>query len=49
VLALTMGGIWWSPDVISGSIVFAGLIGLFLNAFGAPGMSELWIRGRGPT
>jgi hypothetical protein len=35
-LALTMGGIWWSPDVISGSIVFAGLIGLFLNAFAGP-------------
>jgi hypothetical protein len=48
VLALTMGGIWWSPDVVSGSILFAGLIGLFLNAFGAPGISELSTRGRGP-
>ena len=29
VLAITMGGIWWSPDVISGSVLFAGLTGLF--------------------
>ena len=29
ILAATMGGLWWSPDVISGSIVFAGLAGLF--------------------
>lgn len=29
ILALTMGGLWWSPDVISGSVVFAGLAGLF--------------------
>ena len=29
VLAATMGGIWWSPDVISGSVLFAGLTGLF--------------------
>ncbi len=36
VLALTMGGIWWSPDVISGSVLFAGLIGLFLNALTGP-------------
>lgn len=28
MLALTMGGIWWSPDVISGSILFAGFTGL---------------------
>jgi hypothetical protein len=48
VLTFTMGGIWWSPDVTSGSIVFAGLIGLFLNAFSAPGISELSTRGRGP-
>jgi hypothetical protein len=47
-LALTMGGIWWSPDVISGSIAFAGLIGLFLNAFAQPGISELSTRGEGP-
>jgi hypothetical protein len=32
VLALTMDGIWWTPDVIAGSIVFAGLAGLFVNA-----------------
>ncbi|HTZ54341.1 MAG TPA: hypothetical protein VMB20_04710 [Candidatus Acidoferrum sp.] len=32
VLGATMGGIWWTPDVISGSIVFAGLSGLFVNA-----------------
>jgi hypothetical protein len=35
-LAVTMGGIWWSPDVISGSILFAGLVGLFLNALAGP-------------
>lgn len=33
VLALTMSGLWWTPDVIAGSIVFAGLAGLFVNAF----------------
>ncbi|HEX8807302.1 MAG TPA: hypothetical protein VF741_10140, partial [Candidatus Aquilonibacter sp.] len=33
VLALSMGGLWWTPDVIAGSIVFAGLAGLFVNAF----------------
>jgi hypothetical protein len=32
VLSVTMGGLWWSPDVISGSVVFAGLTGLFINA-----------------
>ena len=32
VLALTMGGIWWTPDVISGSVLFAGLSGLFAYA-----------------
>jgi hypothetical protein len=32
VLAIAMGGLWWTPDVISGSIVFAGLAGLFANA-----------------
>jgi len=32
VLALTMHGLWWTPDVIAGSIVFAGLAGLFVNA-----------------
>jgi hypothetical protein len=34
--ALTMGGIWWSPDVISGSVLYAGLVGLFLNALTGP-------------
>jgi hypothetical protein len=29
VLALTMGGLWWSPDVVAGSVIFAGLAGLF--------------------
>jgi hypothetical protein len=33
VLALTMHGLWWTPDVIAGSIIFAGLAGLFVNAF----------------
>ncbi len=28
-LAVTMGGLWWSPDVISGSVLFAGLAGSF--------------------
>ncbi|HTU71660.1 MAG TPA: hypothetical protein VMF11_15265 [Candidatus Baltobacteraceae bacterium] len=32
VLALTMDGIWWSPDVISGSVLFAGLSGTFACA-----------------
>jgi hypothetical protein len=36
VLALAMGGIWWTPDVISGSILFAGLVGLFVNALTGP-------------
>ena len=36
LLAATMGGIWWSPDVISGSILFGGLVGLFLNALTGP-------------
>ncbi len=31
-LAITMGGLWWSPDVISGSVLFAGIAGLFANA-----------------
>ncbi|MDE2573623.1 MAG: hypothetical protein KGM44_14000 [bacterium] len=31
VLAAGMGGIWWTPDVIAGSVVFAGLTGAFLN------------------
>ncbi len=32
VLAVTMGGLWWSRDVISGSVLFAGIAGLFVNA-----------------
>lgn len=36
ILALTMGGIWWSPDVIFGSILFGGLVGVFLNALTGP-------------
>jgi hypothetical protein len=31
VLGATMG-LWWTPDVIGGSIVFAGLAGLFVGA-----------------
>lgn len=36
VLAVTMNGIWWTPDVIAGSILFAGFSGLFVNAIGSP-------------
>ena len=36
VLAATMRGIWWTPDVVSGSIIYAGLIGAFLNALASP-------------
>jgi hypothetical protein len=32
VLAVTMGGLWWSPDVIAGSVLFAGFAGLFTLA-----------------
>jgi hypothetical protein len=32
VLANTMHGIWWSHDVTIGSILYAGLFGVFLNA-----------------
>jgi hypothetical protein len=35
-LAATMGGIWWSPDVIAGSVLFAGIIGVFLNELAGP-------------
>lgn len=35
VLALTRHGIWWSPDVISGSIVIAGVAGLVVSALSA--------------
>ena len=36
VLALTMNGIWWSPDVITGSVVMAGAAGLFVNMLSSP-------------
>lgn len=29
ILAVTMDGLWWSPDVISGSVLIAGFTGLF--------------------
>ena len=32
VLALTMGGLWWSADVVSGSVIFAGVAGLVVLA-----------------
>ncbi|HEY1653499.1 MAG TPA: hypothetical protein VGF86_00120 [Candidatus Tumulicola sp.] len=32
VLAITMQGLWWSHDVVAGSVLFAGLTGLFVNA-----------------
>lgn len=35
VLALTMGGVWWMPDIVVGSIFFAGFVGLFVNAISA--------------
>ena len=31
MLAVTMDGLWWSTDVIGGSVLFAGLTGLFIN------------------
>jgi hypothetical protein len=37
VLALTMNGIWWSFDVSGGTIVFAGVAGLFVNALSGKG------------
>lgn len=36
VLAATMGGIWWTPDVTIGSVLYAGLVGVFLNALSFP-------------
>lgn len=36
VLALTMGGIWWTPDVTAGALLFSGFAGLFVNALGMP-------------
>jgi hypothetical protein len=41
MLAVTMGGIWWSPDVISGSVVFAGFVGFLLNALTGPFKQEI--------
>jgi hypothetical protein len=41
VLAVTMGGIWWSPDVISGSILFAGFVGYLLNSLTGPFKQEI--------
>lgn len=35
VLALTMGGVWWMPDIVAGSVCFAGFVGLFINAISA--------------
>lgn len=32
VLAASMGGLWWTPDIIGGSIVYSGFAGLFINA-----------------
>lgn len=34
VLAVTMNGLWWTPDVLSGSIAYAGFAGLIMNAVG---------------
>jgi hypothetical protein len=31
-LAATMGGLWWTPDIIVGSVLYAGFTGLFINA-----------------
>jgi hypothetical protein len=39
VLALTMHGLWWTPDIIAGSILFAGFSGLFINTVAAPARS----------
>lgn len=36
LLGMTMGGIWWSPDVISGSVLFAGIAGLAVSALSGP-------------
>ncbi len=35
-LAATAGGLWWTPDVISGSVFFGGLSGLFVCAISDP-------------
>ena len=34
-LAVTMNGVWWMPDIVIGSILFAGFVGLFVNAISA--------------
>jgi hypothetical protein len=36
ILAATMGGLWWSPDVLVGSVFFAGICGVLLNALTGP-------------
>ncbi len=36
LLGLTMGGIWWPPDVISGAVLFAGATGLMVSALSGP-------------
>lgn len=36
VLALTMG-VWWTPDIVAGSIMYAGFAGLFVNAIAMSG------------
>lgn len=41
MLAATMGGIWWSADVISGSILFAGFVGYLLNSLTGPFKREI--------
>jgi hypothetical protein len=41
-LALTMRGIWWSPDVIGGSVLFAGLSGSFAYALCAGKEQSPW-------
>lgn len=34
LLAATMGGLWWTPDIISGSVIYAGLTGALLTMLG---------------
>jgi hypothetical protein len=36
VLAAGMNGTWWTPDIITGSILFAGFAGLGVNALAGP-------------
>jgi hypothetical protein len=36
VLAADMNGLWWTPDIISGSVVFAALCGSFAYALNGP-------------